>query len=63
MLLLRKCCVQALSYLSQVVPSSLTAQHFAHFDKELAAFVLELLALPGRPSAPGRPGPRVQRSG
>ena len=51
MLLLRKCCVQALSYLSQVVPPSLTAQHFARFDEELATFVLELLTLPGRPSA------------
>ena len=51
LLLLRKCCVQALSYLSQVVPPSLTAQHFARFDDELAHFVLELLALPGRPSA------------
>jgi hypothetical protein len=51
MLLLRKCCVPALNYLSQVVPPSLTAQHFARFDEELASFVLELLALPGRPSA------------
>ena len=49
MLLLRKCCVQALNFLSQVVPPSLTAQHFARFDVELAAFVLELLTLPGRP--------------
>ena len=49
MLLLRKCCVLALSYLSQVVPPSLTAQHFARFDEELAAFVHELLTLPGRP--------------
>ena len=49
MLLLRKCCVQALNFLSQVVPPSLTAQHFARFDAELAAFVLELLTLPGRP--------------
>ena len=49
MLLLRKCCVQALNFLSQVVPPSLTAQHFARFDEELAAFVLELLTLPGRP--------------
>ena len=49
MLLLRKCCVVALSYLSQVVPPSLTAQHFARFDEELAAFVAELLTLPGRP--------------
>ncbi len=31
MLLLRKCCVQALNFLSQVVP---TAQHFARFDAD-----------------------------
>ena len=49
MLLMRKCCVVALNYLSQVVPPSLTAQHFARFDEELAAFVAELLTLPGRP--------------
>jgi hypothetical protein len=49
MLLLRKCCVQALNFFSQVFPPSRTAQHLARFDPELAAFVLDLLTLPGRP--------------
>ena len=48
MLLLRKCCVQALNFHSNV-PPSLTAQHFPRFDAQLAAFVLQLLTLPGRP--------------
>jgi hypothetical protein len=47
--LLRKCCVQALNFLVQVVPPSLVELHFARFDEELTAFVLELLTLPGRP--------------
>ena len=47
--LLRKFCVQALDFLVQVVPPSLIERHFARFDEELTAFVLELLTLPGRP--------------
>ncbi len=41
--------MQALSSLVQVVPPSLVERHFARFDEELTAFVLELLTLPGRP--------------
>ena len=49
MLLLRRCCAPLLNFLAQVVPPSLTAPHFAHFDQELAGITLELLTLPGRP--------------
>jgi len=48
MLLLRMCCLPQLNYLAQVVPPSLTAQHFARFDEGVAAFVLELLTPRGR---------------
>ncbi len=41
--------MQTLNFLSLVVPPSLTAQRFSRFDAELAAFVLELLTLPGWP--------------
>ena len=48
MLLLRMCCLPQLNYLAQVVPPSLTAQHFARLDEGIAAFVLELLTPRGR---------------
>ncbi len=48
MLLLRMCCLPQLNYLAQVVPPSITAQHFARFDAGVAAFVLELLTPRGR---------------
>jgi hypothetical protein len=46
MLLLRMCCLPQLNYLAQVVPPSLTAQHFARFDEGVATLVLELLTPP-----------------
>ena len=46
MLLLRTCCLPQLNYLAQVVPPSLTAQHFARFDEGIASLVLELLTPP-----------------
>jgi hypothetical protein len=46
MLLLRTCCLPQLNYLAQVVPPSLTAQHFARFDEGVATLVLELLTPP-----------------
>jgi hypothetical protein len=52
MLLLRLCCMPLLNYLAQVTPPSLTAQHFADFDTQVADFVMQLLTLPGRVSAP-----------
>jgi hypothetical protein len=52
MLLLRLCCMPMLNYLAQVTPPSLTAQHFADFDTQVADFVLQLLTLAGRASCP-----------
>jgi hypothetical protein len=52
MLLLRLCCMPLLNYLAQVTPPSLTAQHFADFDIQVADFVLQLLTLPGRAGCP-----------
>ena len=46
MLLLRTCCLPQLNYLAQVVPPSLTVQHFARFDEGIASLVLELLTPP-----------------
>ena len=46
MLLLRTCCLPQLNYLAQVVPPSLTAQHFARFDEGVATLVLEVLTPP-----------------
>jgi hypothetical protein len=52
MLLPRLCFMPLLNYLAQVTPPSLTAQHFADFDVQVADFVLQLLTLPGRASCP-----------
>ncbi len=56
MLLLRMCCLPQLNYLAQVVPPSITAQHFARFDEGVAAFVLELLTPRGRTRLPSSDG-------
>jgi hypothetical protein len=58
MLLLRQCCMPALNYLAQVVPTSLTARHFARFDEEVANLVLELQTLRGRAGSPHCPDAR-----
>jgi hypothetical protein len=44
----RLCCMPLFNYLAQVTPPSLTAQHFAEYDIQVADFVLQLLTLPGR---------------
>ena len=59
MLLLRTCCLPQLNYLAQVVPPSLTAQHFARFDEGVAALVLELLT-PPRGQRPPCPDERMR---
>ena len=58
MLLLRQCCMPMLNYLAQVVPTSLTARHFARFDEQVANFVLELQTLPGQARSPHCPDAR-----
>jgi len=42
----------ALNFLAQVVPSTLTAGHFAYFDEQIAHLTLELMTLPGRSVGP-----------
>jgi hypothetical protein len=50
--LLRVCCMPQLNYLAQVVPPSLTADHFSRFDAGVADLVLQLMTLSGECISP-----------